>query len=110
MGHHSFITQSVGRKYNLPSWLVESPLNVLKPNGISRGNFYELHYKVDPAFFSANFPKAIGGTWKGNSLGFEKYSGLERIWYSSPTPLKITVGGTTAAGAAGTYYYLGDGK
>jgi hypothetical protein len=105
MGHH-FIPRRTG----LPSIISDSPLNVLKPNGISRGDFYELHYKVDPHFFSANFPKAIGGNWRGSSLGLEKYTGVERLWYASPTPLKVTVGGTAAAGAAGAYYYQGDGK
>lgn len=109
-GHHSFVTQAMGRNHNLPSWIVESPLNVLKPKGMSRGDFYELHYKVDLQFRNANFPNAIGGKWTGSSLGLERYSGLERIWHASPTPLKITAGGVTVTGAAGTYYYLGDDK
>src|SRR6185312_10791247 len=32
----------------LPSWLSNSPLNVSVPRGISRGDFYEYHYQVDP--------------------------------------------------------------
>ena len=102
MGHHF-----IPRRSGLPSLISDSPLNVLKPSGISRGDFYELHYKVDPYFFNANFPKAIGGTWRGSSLGFEKYGAIGRVWYGSPTPLKVTVGGVAAAGA-GTAYYLGE--
>lgn len=109
-GHHSFITQAMGRKYNLPKWVVDNPLNVLKPNGISRGDFYELHYKVDPYFFNANFPTAIGGSWRGSSLGLEKYGTAGRIWYSIPTSLKVTVGGAGAAEGAGAYYYFGGRK
>ena len=105
MGHH-FIPRRTG----LPSAISDSSLNVLKPNGISRGDFYELHYKVDPYFFNANFPKAIGGSWRGSSLGLEKYGVVGRIWYGSPTPLKVTVGGAATAGTAGTYYYLGERK
>jgi hypothetical protein len=107
-GHHSFITQAMGRKYSLPNWMVDNPLNVLKPKGISRGDFYELHYQVDPDFFNANFPKAIGGSWTGSSLGLKKYTGIERVWHASPTPLKVTVGGTVTAGAGAAYYYSGD--
>lgn len=105
MGHH-FIPRRAG----LPTAISDSPLNVLKPNGISRGEFYELHYKVDPYFYGTRLPNSVGGTWSGRSLGLEKYGSLGRAWYGAPTPLKVTVGGAVAAGAGGAYYYLGDGK
>jgi hypothetical protein len=105
MGHH-FIPRRAG----LPSVISDSPLNVLKPNGISRGEFYELHYKVDPYVFGTRFPNSVGGAWQGRSLGLQKYGGLGQAWYGSPTALKVTVGGVTAAGAGGSYYYLGEDK
>ncbi|MGK6321423.1 hypothetical protein ACMGER_18080, partial [Sphingomonas sp. DT-204] len=105
MGHH-FIPRRVG----LPEAIGDSPLNVLKPSGISRGDFYELHYQVDRSFYGTAFPKSVGGTWSGRSLGLEKYSGAQRLWYASPTPLKVTVGGAAAAGAAGGYWYYGSDK
>jgi hypothetical protein len=105
MGHHF-----VGRRFGLPSIISDSPLNVLKPNGISRGNFYELHFKVDPFYPGSRLPRAAGGgIWNGTSLGLEKYGTVGRLWYGSPTPLKVTVGGTVAASGA-AYWYSNDGK
>ena len=105
MGHH-FIPRRAG----LPEFISDSPINVLKPSGMSRGDFYALHYKVDQSFYGTAFPKSIGGTWSGRSLGLEKYSGTQRLWYASPTPLKVTIGGAAAAGAAGGYLYYGNDK
>lgn len=87
----------VGQK--LPKWFIESPFNVLEPRNISRGDFYELHYEVDPQFHYANLRnyKRTGG-WSGDDLGLEKYQGLDRVWYGAPAPLKTAVGG----GAVGT--------
>ncbi|WP_397580583.1 hypothetical protein, partial [Sphingorhabdus sp.] len=105
MGHH-FIPRRAG----LPSIISDSPLNVLKPSGISRGNFYELHFKVDPFYPGSRLPGAAGGgVWNGTSLGLEKYGTVGRLWFGSPTPLKVTVGGTVAAGGA-AYWYSSDGK
>ena len=105
MGHH-FIPRRVG----LPTAISDSSFNVLKPSGISRGDLYELHYKVDPYFFGARFPKSVGGSWSGNSLGLQKYGSFGQIWYGSPTQLRVTVGGLGATGVGGAYYYSGDEK
>jgi hypothetical protein len=101
MGHHF-----VPRRAGLPSIISDSPLNTLRPAGISRGDFYELHYKVDPYFFNANFPKGVGGSWRGRSLGLEKYGAAGRLWYGSPAPLKATIGGASLAAAASVNYYI----
>jgi hypothetical protein len=83
----------------LPSLYSESRFNVLKPNGINRGSFYELHYRVDPKFHGTAFPESVGGTWKGAKLGLQKEGFLGRMWFGSPRPLKWAVGGASAAGA-----------
>ncbi len=103
MGHHF-----VPRSYLLPRWLGRRPLprvisdgpfNVLKPEGISRGDFYELHFRVDPSFRGTGLPPKIGGErWSGKDLGFKKYDSLGRVWFGSPAPLKARVGGLTSGG------------
>ena len=117
-GHHFYPQNAeihknpfTGRDFrlNLASVYIESRFNVLKPNGINRGDFYELHYKVDPTFHAAKFPSDIGGVWRGSDLGLEKYGQFGRLWYGSPAPLKVAVG-TTASGAVGiSYWHINDG-
>lgn len=94
MGHHF-----VPRRTGLPSFCSESRFNVLKPNGLNRGSFYELHYRVDPKFHGTAFPGSVGGSWKGAKLGLRKMGFIGRMWNGSPRPLKWAVGGATAAGA-----------
>jgi hypothetical protein len=106
MGHHF-----VPRRLGLPSIISDSPLNILKPNGISRGDFYELHFKVDPHYPGSRLPASVGGgVWNGNSLGLEKYGAVGRLWYGSPTPLKVTVGGAVVATGGGVYWYSSERK
>lgn len=87
--------------FRLPRAISDSSFNVLKPSGISRGDFYELHYKVDPHFWNANLPaREGGGRWTGSRLGLKKYGGLGRAWHGAPGPLKAVsgVGGLQAGG------------
>jgi hypothetical protein len=78
----------------LPSIFTESDFNVLKPQGITRGDMYELHYKVDPKFKGTGFPARVGGGgWSGAALGLKEYGLAGRIWHGSPAPLKARVGG-----------------
>ena len=89
----------VGRQ--LPRAISDSSFNVLKPSGMSRGDFYELHYKVDPDFRNANLPRREGGgRWTGSRLGLKKYGGLGRAWHGAPGSLKAVsgVGGLQAGG------------
>jgi hypothetical protein len=101
MGHHFWPRRGIDipgiqNKVKLPQFMSEGPLNLKKP-GISRGDFYELHYKVDPRFYNANLPRRVGGgTWTGSRLGYDKYGQFGRIWYGSPDALKVTVGGAAA--------------
>ena len=101
MGHHF-----VGRRYGLPDVLSESPLNVMKPDGISIGQFYERHFMADPYFYGAKFPNSIGGSWSGNALGLQKPGLMGRLWYGSPGALKVTAGAGAAAGGADLYWWL----
>lgn len=107
MGHH-FIPRRTGGRLGIPRSYMESPLNKLQPRGISIGRFYELHFKADPYFWGTRFPSRIGGTWQGRALGFEKAGQLGRLWYASPRPFKLTVGGGLAGGGAASYWWLSD--
>jgi hypothetical protein len=96
-GHHFAISQSAIKKFNIPSFIGESPLNVLKPEGIERGEFYKRHSQVDLDFHNANLPKRVGGgKWTASEMGIEKYGLLGRLWYGSPTPFKTAVGNAYA--------------
>jgi hypothetical protein len=103
------ISSLVPRKIKLPKNISDSSFNVLKPGGMSRGDFYELHFKVDPKFKTANFPQDIGGIWDGREIvGLKKYDRLGRLWYGSPTKLKVAAGAAAggAAGIGGGAYWL----
>ena len=73
---------------------------------MSLGRFYELHYRVDPYFHYANFPRSIGGGWNGNTLGLQRYTGLQRIWYATPGPTKVAGGTGIIVVGAGGYWWL----
>ncbi len=86
----------------LPKSYMDGPFNRLAPPGISRGDLYELHYKVDPRFSVARLPGRVGGgAWHGGKVDLDRYGQLGRLWHGSPAPLKARVGGLgTGAGAA----------
>jgi RHS repeat-associated protein len=107
MGHHFPITRSMGRDWNLPGWIIDSPFNVLRPANISIGRFYELHYAVDPSFYRAGFPRAIGGQWVGGQLGLEKYGTWGRWWYGTSASLKLSGGAVAAGGTAAGVWFFG---
>ncbi len=100
MGHHF-----LGRRFGLPGSITESPLNVMKPKGISIGRFYERHFMADPYFYGTKFPRALGGSWSGRTIGLHKPGYLGRLWYASPGSLKAVGGGTAAAGGGATLYW-----
>lgn len=101
MGHH-FISRdtklsgggSVPRSYS------DGPFNKLAPPGISRGDFYELHYQVDPRFHGTGVK---GESWSGRNLGLAKHGPIGRLWHGSPAPLKARVGGLGATAGNGFY-------
>lgn len=106
MGHHNFPRNAL-KPIQLPQLLSDSIFNVLKPNGMSRGDFYELHYRVDPRFHGTGFPGAVGGGgWSGKKIGLEKYGPVGRLWNGSPAALNAAAG---IAGAAGLTDYRADG-
>ena len=111
MGHH-FIPRKrksgiVNRQVKLPQLISESRFNVLKPPGMSRGDFYELHYKVDRSFNSARLPRKVGTrSWRGKPIGLERHGQAGRWWYGSPRELKAAAAAPFGAGAA--YWYLGE--
>jgi hypothetical protein len=88
-----------GRPMPLPKAISDSPFNVLKPPGISRGDFYEKHVAVDSHYHGGRFPKPVGGTWSRTKLGLKTHGAVGRVVHGAPPPLKRTVGG--AVGGAG---------
>ncbi|MDP1874161.1 hypothetical protein [Phenylobacterium sp.] len=88
-GHHA-----VARRWKLPAVFSESEFNILRPPGITRGDFYERHFEVDPHFHGT---KVLNGGWSGKKLGLKRHGQLGRIWYGTPEPLKARVGGLGAA-------------
>jgi hypothetical protein len=90
MGHHSVISRRFAKKVNLPPWLIDSPINLSVPRGMSRGDFYEHHYRVDPRAGGFRLPADVndGKGWRPKELGLTKYSWPERIWNGMPVPLK----------------------
>jgi len=108
MGHHF-----VPRRTKLPSMFgggpppraySDGPFNRLAPEGVTRGEFYERHFRVDPEFDGAGLPKRFKGeSWSGHRLGLERYGEPGRLWHGSPAPLKARIGGL-AAGAGGALY------
>ena len=107
LGHHFPITQSAAGKIGLPTVLRDSPLNVMKPAGISRGAMYERHFMADTHWFGTRFPNAIGGIWSGTKIGLQKPGYLGRLWYASPGPFKAAAG-ASVAGGAGFCWWLSD--
>jgi hypothetical protein len=96
MGHHFW-----PRGQNPPAWFEDSVFNVKRPPDISRGDFYELHSKIDRSYHHANLPARVGGGgWNAKALGVEKYNLPGRLWFGSPGPLKARVGGSSL-GAGG---------
>ena len=106
MGHHAPIPRRTGRAWNIPKTIVNSRFNVLRPRSISTGRFYELHYRVDSHFHGAAFPSAVGGAWRGSQLGLRRYSNIQKVWHSTPGPLKAAAGTGGITGGAGVYWWL----
>lgn len=95
VGHHSGAAQ----RTRLPAFLgggpvpravLDSPFNVVKPPNITRGDFYELHYGVDPHFYGTrlNGPPRKGAGWSGRRVGAQRYGTVERLWYGTPNATK----------------------
>lgn len=95
----------------LPRAYMDSPFNVWKPDGISRGDFYAGHFRRDDQMYGARLPKDVDGGrgWSGNRVGLQRYSPVGRIWHGAPSPLKAAAGAGSATLGLGTYDYLNEG-
>ena len=108
-GHHSVFAE----RFELPEWLGggrlpetirESRYNVLKPEGITKGDFYELHYAVDKRFHGTGVARDFPGeSWSGKQLGLTKAPFGVRHWKGTPTPTKTKAGGTVGVVGGQTY-------
>jgi hypothetical protein len=110
MGHHAILP----RRTKLPPAfgggpvpiaISDSRFNVVKPPGISRGDMYELHYKVDPNF--TNAPLRRPGRWVGSRIGLERYGPVDQVWFGTPTATKR---GFAGVGIAGTVPFADGGE
>jgi hypothetical protein len=108
MGHHSLFSRRLANKLNLPPWLVDGPINVAKPRGMSRNDFYKYHYQVDPKAGGFRLPADLNGGkgWRPKELGLTKYSRQERIWRGMPVPLKDAMATLPFADAPALYDHL----
>jgi hypothetical protein len=71
---------------------------------MTRGDFYQRHFEVDPSFYGTKLPARVGGQpWSGKVLGLQRYSLPGRLLYGSPAPLKARVGGLGSAGGSLMY-------
>jgi hypothetical protein len=84
MGNHS----TIGRGSSIfGKSAIESPYNVMKPNGISRGRFYERHAQGDEMWRGCRFPRSAGGVWSRTSVlpnGFGLRDRLNAPLYALP--------------------------
>ncbi len=86
MGHHL-----LRREWGFPKVLTEGSVD--SGAGLTRGQFYEYHYMVDPTFYGTRLPASIGGgAWNGAELGLSKY------WWTGST--SYFGAGAAAAGAS----------
>ena len=89
------------KKLDIPDWIMDSPLNVSKPRGMSQGDFYEYHYSVDPRYHGGTLPADLNGGkgWSGKRLGLERDPGLGRILKRTPQIWKDYASGVASGGA-----------
>jgi hypothetical protein len=95
----------------VPSVIRDSPFFLLKPSNITKGDFFERHFRVDPSYRGGKVPARFGGGgWSGRHLGWQKHDRLGRLWYGSPTPLKAVAGaGIAGVGASVDQVRNGEG-
>jgi hypothetical protein len=107
-GHHSLVPKRVAKKMNLPQSVVDSGVNLSAPRGMSRGDFYEYHYRVDPRAGGFRFPADLnaGKGWRPTEIGLTKYSLPQRVWYGTPVPLKDAMATIPFADAPALYDQL----
>ena len=110
MGHHSPITRALGRRLGLPQGVIDCRFNVLNPNGINKGRFYELHFRVDLRFAGTRLPSSAGGSWSGREIGLSKYGVLGRIWHGTPAITRLSSGGMFLSTIGAIWYFGSDSE
>lgn len=76
----------------LSKTISESPFLLLKPKGITIGEFYKLHHAVDPYYYGGRVRKGYPvRRWSAKELKWKKYGKLGRLWHGAPLPLKMAV-------------------
>lgn len=104
-GHHY-----VGERVKLPISRTyrDGAYNLLAPKGITIGDMYELHAKVDPHFWGAKL--IPGQPWRAKAVGVEKYDAAGRLWHGAPGPLKARVGGLGATAGGFSHHVSEEGE
>lgn len=99
-GHH-FIPRRVTKALPWLAKLTDGPPFILKELGATVGQERFKHYSVDPRYHGGTLQRKGGlVTWSGKDLGWKKHGLAGRIWYGSPRPLKVIVGGVLGTGTA----------
>lgn len=89
------------KDFRLPEIILDSPFNVIKPRGISLGDMYELHARIDPKFYGTGLGRGMK-TWSARKLGIRPYGIGGRLWHGTPGPIMIGGGaGVTVSTEAG---------
>ena len=78
MGHHFFPRDS-----SLPSGMKESPFNIMKPTGISRGRMYERHALADDRFSGTNLARGMQ-PWRFANSGLTRPNQIVRTLHGLP--------------------------
>jgi hypothetical protein len=92
-GHHN-VRQSWTKGW--PQLIRDNPLFVVKPPGITKREFYELHFGLDDSFHGGSLKRDRRGArgLSGRKVGMQRYNQLDRLAFGTPYPLQV-------AGAAG---------
>lgn len=93
IGHHN-VRQSWTK--GLPQFIRDNPVFVVKPPGITKRAFNELHFGLDDSVYGGRLKVDRRGAkgWSGEKLGMQRYNQLDRLAFGTPYSLQL-------AGAAG---------
>jgi hypothetical protein len=99
---------SILRALPLPTFLRDSELFRLRPEGITNGEMFARHIQSDPQYRGGKIPDEYGGgNWRAGQAGLQALSPALRMWAGASGPLRATVA-TGAAGGAVASSYLDD--
>lgn len=86
----------------LPSWIMDSPLNVSKLEGANRWQQFRHHYKNDLKYRGGKVSgrSGKGSGWSGKRYGWERNGPLTRMIDGLPADAKGLVGGGAVATAS----------